>query len=152
MTDISSFAADVAAASSEVTIPEGDPLEFYIAQMRASAKDASKTYQNTRFGQAKIEDVRRWLVRTAATAKRAWLASFEARKVAKEKDLVSSVEAIEIMRQVTGQRYTKQALSLMVTMKELPVAAKKVTGKKGRPTNFFRRTDVMEIANRRLAK
>lgn len=148
----SAFLNDLKAASAEVTIPEGDPMELYLAQVAASADDAKRTYKNVRFGKAKVEDIRRWLARTAAYSLRAYLATFQPFKPVSARDLVSTQEAMTIMQQVTGETYTRQAISFMVKSKELKVAAKRSVQKTGRPQNFYRRDSVLEAANRRMQR
>lgn len=151
MSDRATFLAAMDAAIPNVTTPDKDPVEFYLTRLRESSTDANKTYHHVRFGQAKIEDVRNYLVHVTARAWLAWVASFVPRKPRKEKDLVSTEEALAILKEVTGFEYTRQAISVMVRQtKELKVAGRQGSGRGGRPTNFFLRSDVLKVATKRV--
>lgn len=147
------FVADLRAAAAEVTIPEGDPMRLYVSQIRAAAGDVATTYDNVRFDKATIDDMRRWLVRVAACAVRAFMATFSwSPEVLRDRDLCSTKEAIEILTDATGEVYDRRNISAMVKRGELKIEAKKRIEKTGRPVNYFKRSVVLEAASRRVKK
>jgi hypothetical protein len=147
------FIADVQAALAEVAVPQGDPMQFYVAQVRAAANDVDSVHANVVLGKGKPEDLRRWLVRTAAYALRAWIYSHQwVVREWRNDDLLSSDQALAVIREITGIAYTPQFLSLMVSSGELKVVQKRRLRKTGRPSNFFKKDAVYEVANRKAAK
>lgn len=151
MSDRATFLAAMDAAAPNVATPDKDPVDFYLTQLREASTASNKTYYNARFGRAKIEDVRPWLIQVAACTLKAWLATFEPRQLVNERDLVSTEGARLLMERLTGFSYSRQVISALVLhTKELKVVAVQKNGRGGRPMNYFHKKDVIAAANRRL--